>query len=314
MQTYLCRRCRKGFTRRSSLRVHVNAAHSTFPKVFPCRECGKKFFTSTGRSRHLRSCGPHNVMLHKCSECSSQFTRKDNLQRHVKSRHRRQTPSSSSWQASDKVKANQLKALKNSATCETGEVQMLVLFQAFETFNFPLPTQDDFVLDACGWDDSELARELRRYTNKVITNEFNVCVSQKRSTYQFDVTTWTEVKRILQKAKEDYPDFQYFKYFVTSCPYNGRGYGGDIGEWRANANILKLAKIQERECFVLLKGKTSSTIHNSCFQKKPSDFVLPLKRHAYGLYLGTYKQDESWFGWRVTEETQERRTSTVAFR
>ena len=72
----ICTICRKGFTRKCSLKSHIESVHEGIK--YDCHICHSKFSRRTHVQSHIKSA--HEKVKHECSICGLKFTRKDNVQ------------------------------------------------------------------------------------------------------------------------------------------------------------------------------------------------------------------------------------------
>ena len=80
----ICEICKKSFSRKSHLRVHVQTVHDGV-KEHRCEICGKTF----GEKSTLRTHGKVHELVkpHKCISCDKNFRFRHNLERHVMTIH-----------------------------------------------------------------------------------------------------------------------------------------------------------------------------------------------------------------------------------
>ena len=76
-----CLFCRKRFTRRADLKVHITEKHST-KDSFNCNHCGKKCAYKSTLERHKEEKHCSELNKFECSRCGKLFNQKRNMERH----------------------------------------------------------------------------------------------------------------------------------------------------------------------------------------------------------------------------------------
>ncbi|KAM9836480.1 uncharacterized protein ACBR49_018924 [Aulostomus maculatus] len=77
---FRCSTCRKGFSYRSSLNIHMRK--HTGEKPFPCSICGTRFSENRHLKRHMRTHTGEKPF--PCSVCGTRFSEKGNLMNHMR--------------------------------------------------------------------------------------------------------------------------------------------------------------------------------------------------------------------------------------
>ena len=87
---FKCSSCNKGFLSKTSLKYHIDIAHSETKSVLTCDHCKKSFHHEVTLRRHIQSIHDHSKLKPKCDLCEKTFSRKDKLTRHTQKVHRLQ--------------------------------------------------------------------------------------------------------------------------------------------------------------------------------------------------------------------------------
>ena len=86
---YHCPYCPLSFSRKYSMKRHVQQQHSKTPQRFTCPNCDKAFTSKQVMKIHWESKCSEVKPCYNCVFCNASFTRRDNWQRHLRRVHRR---------------------------------------------------------------------------------------------------------------------------------------------------------------------------------------------------------------------------------
>ncbi|XP_054275639.1 gastrula zinc finger protein XlCGF46.1-like [Macrosteles quadrilineatus] len=75
---YNCKICKKGFTRKLSLEIHIHK--HTGARMFICEYCGHTFLTESNLRNHVKLCNKDHQ--HTCEECGKSFISESQLSKH----------------------------------------------------------------------------------------------------------------------------------------------------------------------------------------------------------------------------------------
>uniref|UniRef100_A0ABD2XCP6 C2H2-type domain-containing protein n=1 Tax=Trichogramma kaykai TaxID=54128 RepID=A0ABD2XCP6_9HYME len=81
--SHTCDICRKNFTTKGNLKIHIDAVHKDIKHT--CDMCGKKFTSKSYLNTHIDYV--HKDVKHVCDICGKTFSRKNYLQLHINAMH-----------------------------------------------------------------------------------------------------------------------------------------------------------------------------------------------------------------------------------
>ena len=88
---FKCEMCKKDYTQKSTLNLHMKKEHLNNFEGIPCSQCDKQFNTACDFEIHKNSVHDKSRDF-KCHLCTKAYPRKSSLNSHLKIKHSSSTP------------------------------------------------------------------------------------------------------------------------------------------------------------------------------------------------------------------------------